>query len=343
MVDVPFVDRMTHDRLDRANARRHDTHWIAQRLACDRSLFVPLWRGKVLLRQSDSLAAGAPEPPRAVFLSGDAAHRFRLQGGPWAFLGLLEDTALFVVDGSEVDDPIPLLPQSLGEFAELRPLMGLLPAGEAALLGHARALMHWRGRHRFCGLCGGACEAEQAGNVLRCTNCATQHFPRTDTAVIMLVSRDGEAGGAQVLLAHSPRFPTPRLYTVLAGFVEPGENLEQAVAREVMEETGISVHRVRYFGSQAWPFPGSIMLGFTAEATNSEITIDTRELADARWFPKAAIRDPAAFGIDLPHPVTIARQLLETWAREGKAEASCGSRICVTPLDPAKRKGPWNP
>ena len=313
-----FVDRMTHDALDRASARRSDTHWIAHHLADDRSLFVPLWRGRVLLRHSPLPEAGAAQP-HAVFLSGDAARRFRLHGGPWAFLGLLEGIALFVVDVSQVDDPIPLLPPALGEFAELRPVAGLLPAGEASVLGHARALMHWRSRHRFCGVCGGSCEPEQAGNVLRCTNCATQHFPRTDPAVIMLIHRHDEAGEAQVLLAHSPRFPSAKLYTVLAGFVEPGENVEQAVAREVAEETGILVRDVRYFGSQAWPFPGSIMLGFTAHAASTEIVVDATELTDARWFPVAAIRDPEAFGIDLPHPVAIARQMLEAWARnEGK-------------------------
>ena len=319
---VPFIDRMTYDGLDRAGARRADAHWIAQRLADDQSLFVPLWRGKVLLRQSRSVAGSGPDAsePLAVFLSGDAANRFRLQGGPWAFLGILDGTALFVVDVSEVDDPIPLLPSSLGEFAELRPVAGLLPPSEASVLGQARALMHWRSRHRFCGVCGGVCEPEQAGNVLRCTNCGTQHFPRTDPAVIMLVHRRDEAE-ARVLLAHSPRFPAPKLYTVLAGFVEPGENVEQAVAREVMEETGVAVRAVRYFGSQAWPFPGSIMLGSTAQATGAEIVVDTTELTDARWFPVAAIRDPATFGIELPHPLTIARQMLEAWARNGGGDA----------------------
>jgi NAD+ diphosphatase len=310
-----FSDPLTHDRLDRANARRGDAHWIAERLASDQSLFVPLWRGQVLLRQDGESS------PHAAFLSGDAAHRFRLQGGPWAFLGLLDKAAVFTVDISAVDDPIPLLPHALGEFGELRPVVGLLSSAEAAVLGHARALMHWRSRHRFCGVCGGACEAEQAGNALRCTVCHAQHFPRTDPAVIMLVSRHDENGAPQVLLGHSPRFPTPNLYTVLAGFVEPGENIEQAVAREVMEETGVAVHQVHYFGSQSWPFPGSIMVGFSAQATSSEIVVDPAELADARWFPPEAISDPGAFGINLPHPITIARQMLEAWRRECAATA----------------------
>jgi NAD+ diphosphatase len=173
--------------------------------------------------------------------------------------------------------------------------------------------MHWRDRHRFCGVCGGACEPEQAGNRLRCTNCGTEHFPRTDPAVIMLVSARDGAGKPQVLLGHATRFAATNMFSVLAGFVEPGENLEQAVAREVLEETSVAVREVRYFGSQAWPFPGSIMLGFIATADYAAITVDPAELDDARWFPPEAIRDPAAFGISLPPAVSIARQMLEAW------------------------------
>jgi NAD+ diphosphatase len=305
-----FNDPMTHGSLDRAAFRRGDAHWVAQALTSDASLFVPLWRGKVLLR--------TPDQPRAVFLSGAAAHRFRLHGGPWAFLGLLEGQPVFAVDVAG-DDPIPLLPDEAGAWAELRPVAGLLPESEAAVLGHARALMHWRGRHRFCGVCGGVCEPEQAGNALRCVACQTSHFPRTDPAVIMLVERLSPEGAPEVLLAHSPRFPAADLYTVLAGFVEPGENAEQAVAREVSEEVRLSIADVRYFGSQSWPFPGSVMLGFTARALAGEIKADPHELTDARWFPLAAVRDPAAFGISLPQPVTIARQMLEAWAaRHGR-------------------------
>ncbi len=306
-----FNDRMTHDALDRAASKRGDAHWVAQQLASDRSLFVPVWRGKVLLR-TDAL-----DQPHAAFLSGDAAHRFRLHGGPWVLLGLLEQQAVFAVDVSAVDDPIPLLPADLGNWGNLRTVLALLPAGDAAVLGHALAMIHWRGRHRFCGVCGGACEAEQAGNVLRCTVCKAENFPRTDPAVIMAVTRVDETGQKQVLLARSVRFPIPNLYSVLAGFVEPGENLEQTVAREVMEEVGVTVDQIRYFGSQAWPFPCSIMLGFIARATSDEIVLDATELADARWFGVDVLQDPAKYGISLPPTITIARQMLERWRDEG--------------------------
>ena len=302
-------DPLSQGALDRAGVRRGDADWIAARLADETSLFVPVWRGKVLLRNGD---AGEP---RAAILTLAAARRVVATEAPWAFLGLVRDAAVFAVDISATLDPIALLPAESGEFGELRPIVGLLPAADAAVLGHARALLHWRERHRFCGVCGGGCEPAQAGNTLICTACGTHHFPRTDPAVIMLVGRIDDDGVAQVLLAHSPRFPSPDLYTVLAGFVEPGENLEQAVAREVMEETSVAISDVRYFGSQSWPFPSSVMLGFTARATSRDIVVDPSELTDAQWFPKQAIHDPAAYGIALPHQVTIARQLLEAWAR----------------------------
>lgn len=306
-MSATFLDALTHLTLDRAAPRRGDTHWIAAHLASDASLFVPVWRGQVLLQDIDG-------QPRAVFLSGDAARKFRLAGGPWVFLGCLGDTALFCVDVSEVEDPIPLLPHALASFGELRPIVGLLPPEEAGVLGHARALMHWRGRHKFCGICGTACAPGEAGNVLKCPHCGTTHFPRTDPAVIMLVSRRNAQGEPELLLAKPRRAGSANIYTVLAGFVEPGENLEQAVTREVLEETGVAVRNVRYFASQSWPFPASLMVGFMAEAVSETITMDDQELAGAGWYPRTAVLAPEEFGITLPQPVTIARQLMNAWA-----------------------------
>ena len=147
------------------------------------------------------------------------------------------------------------------------------------MLAHARGLMHWRVKHRFCGVCGSPCEPRSAGNATACTGCDAQHFPRTDPAVIMLVVR-----GDRCLLGHSRRFPHARMFSTLAGFVEPGESLEEAVRREVEEETGVQVGDVRYHSSQPWPFPSSIMLGFHAEALSDELDIDPEELQEARWF-----------------------------------------------------------
>ena len=292
----------TGNPLDRADGRRTDEAWIEQRRADPSSLWVPVWRARTLFRGLDE---GKPE---AVLLTSDAAAALRMTGGPWAFLGLQGDVAMFTVDISAIDDPAPLLPDGVARFEDLRMIgPGLAPA-DAAILAHARGLMHWRSRHGFCGVCGGRCEPRSAGHAMACTVCKAQHFPRTDPAVIMLVHRDD-----RVLLGHSQRFPKTTMYSTLAGFVEPGESLEEAVAREVFEESAIRVGNVRYHSSQPWPFPSSIMLGFYAEGLTEDITIDPNELRDARWFSRTELQDPDAHGFALPRRDSIARRLIEDW------------------------------
>ena len=288
--------------LDRAGARREDTEWIEQRLAHGDSLFVPVWRNRNLVRGMDE---GSPD---AVFVTGDAAAALRMHGGPWAFLGLQDDQAVFAVDVSAADDPLPLLPDTAGKFVDLRSVGWGVPRPEAAVLAHARGLMHWRARHRFCGVCGGVCDVRSAGHMMVCTACEVQHFPRTDPAVIMLVTR-----GDRALLGHSQRFPRGNMYSTLAGFVEPGESLEEAVRREVFEEAGIRVGSVQYHSSQPWPFPGNIMLGFYGEGLTEDITIDPEEMLDVRWFSRAEIADPAAHDFALPRGDSIARRLIDDW------------------------------
>ena len=286
----------TGSPLDRASHRRKDAAWIADALAGPATRFVPVWRGQNLLRPSPN---GLPE----------AAFPQHLRPGehPWAFLGQSDAKAYFALDLSAVEDPAACLPPGSGELTELRSAGAALPAAQAAILAHARGLMHWRSQHRFCGKCGAACEPHSAGNVLACTGCGQHHFPRTDPAVIMLVEREGRA-----LLGRAPRFPAA-MYSTLAGFVEPGESLEEAVAREVAEETGVAVGPVRYHSSQPWPFPGSVMLGFYADALTEQITLDPEELTDARWFSRAELREPKAHGFALPPGTSIARRLIEDW------------------------------
>ena len=296
----------TGSPLDRAGHLRDDAAWIEARLADAGSQFVPVWRAKTLVRDVDA------EHVEAVFLAGAATAALRQAGGPWAFLGLRGDTAVFTLDVSGVEDPAPLLPDAT-RLEDMRTLAGLLSADDAAVLAHARGLMHWRLRHRFCGVCGGACEPRSAGHAMVCTQCNAQHFPRTDPAVIMLVHR-----GDRCLLGHSQRFPSTTMYSTLAGFVEPGESLEEAVAREVLEESGVRVGRVSYHSSQPWPFPASIMLGFYADALSDEITVDLTELRDARWFTRAELQANELLGPDrrqfsLPRRDSIARRLIEDW------------------------------
>lgn len=304
MLSIPASrpNAYTGSPLDRASGRREDAEFIDTALASPQALFVPVWRSRSLMR---GVEEGRPE---AVLLSAEAAQALRMAGGPWAFLGLWDGRPVFSVDCSAAEDPLPLLAGDLGAFADLRAVAGLLPPGEASVLAHARGLMHWRVRHRFCGVCGGACEPRSAGNAMACTACGAQHFPRTDPAVIMLVT-----DGPRALLGHSTRFPNTTMYSTLAGFVEPGESLEEAVRREVLEEVGIRVGGVFYHSSQPWPFPASIMLGFHAEALSEAITIDPEELRDARWFTRAEIRAHERHGFSLPRLDSIARRLIEDW------------------------------
>lgn len=292
----------TGSPLDRASDRRDDEVFIAAALAAADTLFVPVWRARSLMR---GVEEGRPE---AVFLGNGAAEWARDGSVPWAFLGLRGGTALFAADLSAHDDPLPLVPADLGTLADIRATAGLLPGHDASILAHARGLMHWRSRQRFCSVCGGSCVPRNAGNAMLCTNCNTQHFPRTDPAVIMLVTT-----GSHALLGHSQRFPNSTMYSTLAGFVEPGESLEEAVAREVFEEAGIRTGRIFYHSSQPWPFPASIMLGFHAEALSTEITIDHDELMDARWFSREQLRAPDQHGFTLPRADSIACRLIEDW------------------------------
>ncbi len=292
----------TGSPLDRASNRRTDRAWIESALDDAGSLWAPVWRSRNLMRWA------AEDRPQAVLLDGGAAGLLREAAGAWAFLGLHAARPLFAVDVSAADEPASIVAESIGVFTDLRATAGLLPPGEAAILAHARGLMHWRARHGYCANCGMRTTPTHAGNVMHCAACGTQHFPRTDPAVIMLVT-DGE----RALLGHSPRFPSPGMYSTLAGFVEPGESLEEAVAREVFEETGVRTGRISYHSSQPWPFPASIMLGFYAEALSGAITIDDDELSDARWFSRAEIRDPQAHGFSTPRRDSIASRLIEDW------------------------------
>ena len=202
-----------------------------------------------------------------------------------------------------------------GRFVELRSVGAVLSAREAGLCAYARGLAFWHARNRYCGVCGAPTRSEQGGHVRRCTSCDAQHFPRSDPAVIVLVTHRDRRRGARCLLGRSARFP-PGLHSTLAGFVEPGESLEAAVRREVREEAGLELFAIEYRSSQPWPFPASLMLGFRARALSDELAIDSDELVSAGWFSKADLLDPVRRPVNLPNPDSIARHLIEEWLGE---------------------------
>lgn len=315
----------THGALDRADHLRSDAGAIQRLRTADRTRLVPVWRGTLLVRSPATDKDGRGVSTGIASLGGQK------ETPDAVFLGLIDDVAWFAWSVSELDDDARSAlageatdssGQSVtAEFADLRVTGPNLPANEGALLAYARGLIWWQEQTRFCSQCGSPLTSSNAGHVRHCVNSHT-HFPRTDPAVIMLVTRTPEEGGDdQVLLGRNASWPEG-VYSTLAGFVEPGESLEQAVMREVLEEASIHTEDVRYVASQPWPFPRSIMLGFEARATTSDIRCEPTELADARWFTR---RDLETFGVwgdtgshfKLPRPDSIARFLVDRWIERG--------------------------
>jgi len=299
-------------RLDRASARRKDNAWIAERLAGDDTLVVPVWRDLNLVAGSE-----------AVMPIGAPAAAIVAAAGEIVFLGLKEDRAVFAADlsGFEETDLGEMAPA--GTYVDLRQVGQVMDAEQAALLAYARGITHWHRHHGFCGRCGQPTESREGGHLRRCRDrgCGGETFPRTDPAVIMLVvSPPTDDGPPRCLMGRHLRLPRG-VYSTLAGFVEPGESLEDAVAREVREETGIIVRGIAYQGSQPWPFPRSMMLGFRAQAETTEITIDRDELDDARWFTAEEVHEFGEWADEdaprrLPRRDSIARYLLDSWVAE---------------------------
>jgi NAD+ diphosphatase len=226
------------------------------------------------------------------------------------FLGLEGERACFALDISAANDPAGPL-AGLGQFRELRGAAALLPASDLAILGQAKALIDWHQRHGFCSRCGAPTVSGDAGYKRVCPSCNSEHFPRTDPVVIMLATH-----GDQCLLGRGAKWP-PDSYSALAGFIEPGETVEEAVRRELYEEAGVVAGAVTYYASQPWPFPMSLMIGCFAECNGSDLTIDTNELADARWFSRDEAQTLLAgemTGLRKPLPFAIAGHLIRTWA-----------------------------
>jgi NAD+ diphosphatase len=228
-------------------------------------------------------------------------------------LGVQGDSALFAIGFSpEANAPSALA--ELGHFQDLRQVAALLDGQSGALLAYARAMAYWHRRHRFCGDCGSPTISAEGGHLRVCTDerCGQRNFPRTDPAIIVLVTC-----GEHCLLGRKPTWPTGR-YSTIAGFVEPGECIEDALRREVYEETGVTVLEMHYHSSQPWPFPTSLMLGFTARAGRDPIRVDRDELEDAGWFTRKEIRHGLRQGaLGLPPGISVSYRLIEDWFDAG--------------------------
>lgn len=311
--------------LDRQARHRKDADWLRARLADPETRLLPVWRGRLLVD---------PAGPDMLSLSVAAAGDLIVQARAVVWLGEHRGAGHVALDLSHFPDPDaepwhpPLIaadrgtatgaaPAAAGAFVDLRSVGPVMDRADSALLAYARGLAHWHGRHQFCGVCGHPTVSDEAGHLRRCSNhdCATPHFPRTDPAVIVLIL-DRRAGEAQrCLLARNATWRhMPGMRSTLAGFVEPGESLEDTVRREMAEEVGVRIGRIVYHSSQPWPFPASIMLGFHAIAETTDLVLEDGEIETAAWYTRDQVRNsPEDDTFKLPRKDSIAHRLIKDW------------------------------
>lgn len=304
---------------DRVALRRRDRVWLGAALANPSSRVLSVRGESDLLVAEDDRPAlrhraadeiDASGPPVLLGTRPMSSEPGEPPGRPGATAAWHPDVAWFGADlGAEPDAGDPPPPGT--RFADLRAVGPLLTPGEANLAAQAVGLIAWHRRHPRCSVCGAKTELSEAGYSRTCPACGGLHFPRTDPAVIMLVT-----AGDRCVLGRQRVWPR-RMWSALAGFVEPGESIESAVAREVAEEVGLTVTSMHYLASQPWPFPSSLMLGFAAVAENRPLTVDD-ELEDARWFGRDELAEAVNDGsVVLPPPVSIAHHMIQSWLTEG--------------------------
>ena len=290
--------------LDRADTQRRNPNWLTTALADANSRFLAFSRLNVLMQTTHAA--------ELIWLSTAQLAQLNLDHPP-VFLGLEDTVAHFAVDISQAANPIASLNLPNGEFRDCRMAAMALSQQQTGIMAQARSQLDWHRRHQFCGVCGTLTHPDRGGHVRHCGNCKAEHFPRTDPVAIMLI-----LDGDRCLLGQpAGRLAGTGLYTALAGFIDQGESIEEAVRREVMEEAGVHVGTVSYHSSQPWPVPSSLMIGCHGTATSTNIIIDPQEMADVAWFSKADVVRALAEehpSIQVPGPIAIAHHLLRSWA-----------------------------
>ena len=296
--------------LDRGEVERRDENWIAERARDPESLFLPMRGPHVLV---NAAATGNGEPALGWVTWSDLESR--VTSATPLLLGMRDGATYFAIDLTKEESAAAAV-ESMGDyrFEEARAAAeNLLSGAEAGIMAQGRAKVNWHSRHGFCSVCGQPTEVRRGGQKRECPACKTEHFPRTDPVIIMLV-HDGE----RCLLGQSRgRLQAMNRYSALAGFMDQGEAIEEAVAREVMEEAGIRVKNVRYHSSQPWPFPSSLMIGCHAEADSTSINMDNEEMTDVQWFDRSEVLralEEDSEKLRLPGPIAIAHHLIKAWA-----------------------------
>lgn len=298
--------------LDRASERRGDADWLHQRMNDPNSLALALWNGKPLVEDGP----GGEKAVRIAYLPVSLARQVAAGDERLLFMGLWRETAVFAVDLEATVDPTDGPLSGFGRFEDLRGIALRLPAEDAAILATAKSVFEWRRRHGFCSACGQPTIAVDGGWKRICEACRTEHFPRTDPVVIMLPHI-----GEKCLLGRQAAWPKG-MFSALAGFLEPGEAIEEACARELKEEAGLTAVSVRYHSTQPWPYPSSLMIGLLAEVADDQAAPDQTELDEVRWFTREETREllrgqiPGTFA---PGAMAIAHQLIKAWAEQDPA------------------------
>lgn len=305
---MSMIHTFAGNPLDRADAKRRDPEWLAAAPGDRKSRYLPFWQLNVLLDGQGQLG----------WLAVADIERLGITVPP-VLLGCEGEVAYFAIDVSALGDPAHEL--NLGDgakFEDCRSAAMHLDIPSSGIVAQARAQIDWHRRHRYCSVCGAPSVAERGGHVRRCGTCKAEHFPRTDPVAIMLIT-----DGSRCLLGQSAgRLANSRMYSALAGFIDQGESIEEAVRREVWEEAGIRVGEVRYHSSQPWPFPSSLMIGCHGLATSLDITIDPTEMTDVAWFTRDDARRALAGehpDLRLPGPLAIAHHLIRAWV-EGEID-----------------------
>lgn len=310
---LPALNTFAGNPLDRAGDRRNDPDWLAEQGANPEALAMVLWQGKPLVEDH-------ADGPRLQWLG--LKHARAVVPDRELFLGLWKDAPVFAVEVESPIDPTSGPLQGLGGFPEMREAASILPGPDAAMAGTAKSLFDWRARHGFCSACGQASEDASGGWKRICPACGTEHFPRVDPVTIMLaVYRGGPE--PKCLLGRQAAWPEGRM-SALAGFLEPGETVEEACAREIAEEAGLTVTAVRYHSSQPWPFPSQLMIGLFAEVDSDDARPDQTELESVAWLTRQEAADVLAGrhpAIKAPPKIAIARSLLQAWVDGFDVEA----------------------
>ena len=295
-------DNISINGLDRSSIHRSDKDWIKDKLHDDKSRIIPVHNSTVLL-------CGDDKEPKAVFLKHKDISKSIDMTDSLVFLGSYDEIPYFALDIKSEKFASSLSQKNNGSFQSIRWIVSLLNSRDCELLTLASFMTYWHLRNQYCGKCGSKTESKDAGHVRICKNedCKESYFPSMDPAVIVLIS-----SGERCLLGRQKGWPKG-MYSTLAGFVESGETIEEAVAREIKEEVGVSVDKVKYQHSQSWLFPSSLMLGFTALAKEEEILLDNNELEDACWFTREEIKQNPHM---LPNKVSISHKLIMAWVHK---------------------------